>query len=100
MNRGGGSCSETQNWLTLSPMVRNAAYRKRRWVFISCTFKLNDVWRRNDGSTLFQTVMPFCGNGKALAESLAASEIFITDGALHPSSDDLRAWVERILRLR
>ena len=95
VNWGGGSCSETQNWLTLVPELTNACLRTRRRFFISCTFKVNDVWRQAEASTLFQNVMPFCGNCRALAESLARYNLFITDGALHPSSNGLREWVRK-----
>ena len=93
VNWGGGSCSETQNWLTLAPELTNECLRTRRRFFISGTFKVSDVWRQTEASTLFQNVIPFCDNCRALAESLAGYNVFITDGALHPTFKDLREWV-------
>ena len=91
---GGRSCSESQNWLILAPALMNAPMRTQRRFFASSTFKVNDVWRQSE-STLFQNVVPFCGNCRALAESLTEYGIFIMDGALDRSPNDLREWVQK-----
>ena len=89
---GAGSRPETQNWLVLAPELTNAHLRTRPRFLISCTFKVNDVRKQAEASTLLQTVMPFCGNCRALADSLEGYNLFIADGASHPSSKDLRTW--------
>ena len=91
---GGGSYSESQNWLILAPALTNKCMRTQRRFFVSSTFNVNDVWRQSE-STLFQNVVLFCCNCRALAESLTEYGIFVMDGALDRSPNDLREWVQK-----
>lgn len=89
----GGNCPETQNWLALIPNLMHPSFGDCRKFFISCTFQVNDVWRMREASDLFESVMPFCANCRALADNLGWYGLHIKDGSQYPSERDLREWV-------